>query len=81
MAQIGSLTADLRLESAAFIRDLKRAADATARNTSAMQRNTHAGNAAWLLYSKHKGNRCASCGKCPRQGTVDQRKEVAARER
>ncbi len=39
MASIGSLTADLRLESAAFIRDLKRAADATARNTSAMQRD------------------------------------------
>jgi hypothetical protein len=39
MAQIGSLTADLWLESAAFIRDLKKAADATARNTSAMQRN------------------------------------------
>jgi hypothetical protein len=39
MAKIGSLTADLRLESAAFIRDLKKAADATARNTSRMQRD------------------------------------------
>ena len=39
MAKIGSLTADLKLESAAFIRDLKKAADATARNTSAMQRS------------------------------------------
>jgi hypothetical protein len=39
MANIGSLTADLRLESAAFIRDLKRAADATARSTAAMQNN------------------------------------------
>lgn len=38
MASIGSLTADLKLESAAFIRDLRRAADATAKNTSAMQR-------------------------------------------
>jgi len=38
LAKIGSLTADLKLESAAFIRDLKKAADATARNTSAMQR-------------------------------------------
>lgn len=38
MASIGSLTADLKLESAAFIRDLKKAADATARNTGAMQR-------------------------------------------
>jgi hypothetical protein len=39
MAKIGSLTADLKLESAAFIRDLKKAADATAKNTSAMQRS------------------------------------------
>jgi hypothetical protein len=40
MAQkIGSLQADLKLESAAFLRDLKKASDATARSTSAMQRH------------------------------------------
>src|SRR5581483_2462529 len=37
MAKIGSLTADLKLESAAFIRDLRKAAQETARNTNAMQ--------------------------------------------
>src|SRR5690349_20554517 len=39
MASIGSLTADLKLESAAFIRDLKKAADETARNTAAMKKS------------------------------------------
>lgn len=39
MASIGSLTADLRLESAAFIRDLGKASAAVARNTSQMQRS------------------------------------------
>src|SRR5262245_22517738 len=37
MAKIGSLTADLKLESATFIRDLQKAAAATSRNTKAMQ--------------------------------------------
>jgi len=37
MAKIGSLTADLKLESAAFIRDMRKAAQETARSTSAMQ--------------------------------------------
>lgn len=39
MASIGSLTADLRLESAQFIRELNRAAQETARNTNAMKRS------------------------------------------
>lgn len=39
MASIGSLTADLRLQSAAFIRDLNRASQAVASNTAAMRRS------------------------------------------
>lgn len=39
MASIGSLTADLRLESAAFIRDMGRAQRAVASNTAAMRRS------------------------------------------
>lgn len=38
MAKIGSLTADLTLESAAFIRDLRKAAQETANNTDRMAR-------------------------------------------
>jgi hypothetical protein len=39
MASIGSLRADLALESAAFIRDFRRAAEETRRNTTAMNRS------------------------------------------
>lgn len=39
MAKIGTLTADLKLESAAFIRDLRKASQETARATTAMQRS------------------------------------------
>lgn len=39
MASIGSLTADLKLESAAFIRDLAKAQAATARSTAAMSKS------------------------------------------
>lgn len=39
MATIGSLTADLKLESAQFISGMKQAADATAKNTRAIQSN------------------------------------------
>lgn len=42
MASIGSLTADLRLESAAFIRDLNKASQAVARNTASMQKSVAA---------------------------------------
>ena len=38
MAKIGSLTADLKLESAAFIRDMRKAAQETAKSTSQMQK-------------------------------------------
>lgn len=38
MAKIGSLTADLRLESASFIRDLRKAAQETSANTNRMTR-------------------------------------------
>jgi hypothetical protein len=39
MAEIGSLTASLKLESATFIRDLNKASQATARATTQMQRS------------------------------------------
>jgi hypothetical protein len=39
MTDIGSLVANLKLESAAFIRDLGKAAQAVSKNTSAMQRS------------------------------------------
>jgi hypothetical protein len=39
MANIGSLTASLQLESAAFIRDLTKASQATAQASTRMQRD------------------------------------------
>ena len=39
MAKIGTLTADLRLESAAFMRDLKKSSEAVASNTNQMRKS------------------------------------------